>query len=207
MDLFDQFEAMVFTIEGHPGVSISINEVENGLDLTINVIETGYYTAAIDALYFDTRAEFPLQVQVNSADNGFSHAYVGDGWVRDMGRGLHIVSNTKSPGYDVGVAFSSSKGPKANDNTAHTIHLSSDVEAMTLDDLIGMRFGVKLSPQGHEPGVPGRESAIFGIAPEFSAEIAGADYSGSGPYLEASDVQGFSLVGTDFSYTSAMWML
>lgn len=216
---------LTFVIEGEIDTIIFVEEGDfdgdgfTDLRITATVDTSDGTTADLRGLFWDVGDDDASGWSVwpgGSADvtgNAF-----GQNNVKDLGKGANMngSATNKGRGFDAGVAFGT-PGAGKDDIQSTSFVLTGDGEDLTLDDIGGMRFGVRLTSFGEIDGDRDGSLKITGYAPNApdavddavttdedtaaSTNILINDTDDDGDVLTVTDIEGGS-VGTQFSFTS-----
>lgn len=130
-----------------PGMQITAVETADGkLQFTVDVISTTKLTGDLRGLFFDFNRD-PLLSGLKVSGSNITAFDTID--VTNLGNGV-TMQNAGAP-YDVGVAFGSANLGK-DDIKHQTFTLYSLSYALTLDDIAGVEFGVRLTSVGSPTG-------------------------------------------------------
>ncbi|MEO0317867.1 MAG: hypothetical protein RL404_1544, partial [Pseudomonadota bacterium] len=131
-----------------PGIQITAVETAAGtLQFTIDVISTTKLTGDLRGLFFDFNRDSLLGgLTVSGASNLTAFDTID---VTNLGNGVTMQS-ARAP-YDVGVSFGTANLGK-DDIKHQTFTLSSSTNPLSLDDIAGVDFGVRLTSVGSPTG-------------------------------------------------------
>jgi hypothetical protein len=131
-----------------PAIQITAIETATGtLQFTIDVISTAKMTGDLRGLFFDFNRDSLLSgLNVSGATNLTTFDTIN---VTNLGNGVTMQS-AGAP-YDVGVAFGTANLGK-DDIKHQTFTLASTASSLTLDDIAGVDFGVRLTSVGSPTG-------------------------------------------------------
>lgn len=145
---------LTFDIIGDMSVSIFAEEGDFDSDgytdirFTVSVDESGGQTADLRALMWDVADEDKLAAMSVAGSDVTNDDFGGDR-VRDLGQGANLngAITNKGRGFDAGVRFGT-PGTGRDDIQTTTFVLRAEDMNLTLDDIGGQRFGVRLTSVG-----------------------------------------------------------
>lgn len=147
-------------------VILTVTENTDGtLQFDIEVDEDSPMTADIGAIFFDILDPTLADGLMVSGDDVSGTKFAPDG-VDNLGKGANIRGNGDNSNYDAGVKFGSPG--KANDDIQETSFILSHEDFdLTLEDLEGMDFAIRLTSVGDEDGSREASLKIDGQLPDI----------------------------------------
>lgn len=217
--------SLTFTIEGEIDTIVFVEEGDfdgdgfTDLRFTVSVDESDGTTADLRGLFWDVADDDTSgwSVWPDESPDVTDEAF-GLNDVTDLGNGANMKGKitNKGKGFDAGVEIGS-QGIGKNDIQSTTFVITGDGEDLTLDDIGGMRFGVRLTSYGEIDGPRDGSLKIAGIAPNApdaindalttdedtaaSLNILDNDTDADGDPLTVTSIEGGD-VGVQYSFTS-----
>ena len=167
---------LTFTIEGYVDVLVNVTETDEGLEFAVTVDESEGKTADLRGLFWDVADESVLAgLLVNEmAYPDISESRFEANSVIDFGHGANMKGKVHKGAYfDAGVEIGTA-GANPDDIQTTTFF----VEGLTLDDIGGQRFGVRLTSVGEAQSGRGKSLKLVdmaGYAPEADDDAFTAD--------------------------------
>ncbi|MBR0673769.1 cadherin-like domain-containing protein [Neoroseomonas soli] len=157
---------MTFTIAGGPGVEVHVVEEGGALRFTVSILGTGGLTADLRGLFFQVADESLLQgLRLTEGGAAVTEFRSQEDGVIDLGQGANMQGAASA--FDVGVEIGTA-GIGHDDWQTATFVLSHATEALSLDLIAAMDFGVRLTSVGVEGGERSDGLKLVGTAPEAS---------------------------------------
>ena len=179
----DTQPSLSFRLEGEVSVFVAVTQTTDGtLRFTVEVDGSGGQTADINGLFFDLPDESLVDGLMADGAEITKTVFDYDN-VDNLGGGVNIkgdlVNDTDL--FDAGVRFGTS-GMAKDDIQFTEFTLSQEGGPLTLADIAGMDFGVRLTSVGDIDGSRDGSLKLGGTAPELEPERPGpGENEGPGP--------------------------
>lgn len=157
----DCVRSITFTIPGSPGVQVYVEEQNGKLIFTASVIEAGGMTADLRGLFFNLNNDSKLAGLIQGGSGGKVTDFDTVG-VIDLGQGANMLG-AHVP-YDVGLEFGT-QGIGKDDIKTASFTLSNTANNLTLDDIVNVDFGARLTSVGTSGGLRTDSSKLTATAP------------------------------------------
>ncbi len=198
--------SITFTIPTKHGVNVQVTAVEHdgNLDFTIDVLGTPVRTADLRGLFFHfDEADLP-GLKIVGGDGFITGSKIAANGVIDLGRGVNMHGAAQP--FDIGIAFGTPG--QGRDVVNGPIHFTLDgVNALTLDDMAHVLFGVRLTSSGDKvtflaPAAPDAHDDTFQIFEDGAADLNSPSKTPAGVTLNVAgndtDADGDQLLITGF---------
>ena len=142
-----------------PGMTITVKETSDGkLEFTIDVLSTSKLTGDLRGLFFDFNRDSLLPDLKYSGTNITAFDTIA---VTNLGNGV-TMQDAGAP-YDVGISFGTANLGK--DDVKHQVFTLYDPnQALTLDDIANVEFGVRLTSVGSPTGSRSGSAKLVTVA-------------------------------------------
>ncbi len=171
--------AYSFNIPGGPGVMVTVADIGNDLQFTVNVGNAGGQTADLRGLFFnvDEALRSVSDLNVVLGTNATDRQVAKDA-VIDLGDGANMQGAANA--FDVGVEFGVQGIGKGDDIKSGTFTLTSKSGAnLGLDLIDQMQFGTRLTSVGTDGGAREDSLKLVGESPRAAQTMTFGTQTGS----------------------------